>query len=87
MDKTNYQENKNKPKKTIGEELISLKQTDENLYNIISIDVWALAKTMDEFQPGFWSAFMKNRDLAMKNFIREIGKNKSSEAIKHPFFR
>ena len=38
----------------ILEQLNSLKQEDETLYNILAVDVWALAKTMDEFQPGFW---------------------------------
>ncbi|MBD0346617.1 MAG: hypothetical protein ICV63_17685, partial [Coleofasciculus sp. Co-bin14] len=36
----------------ILEQLDSLKQEDETLYNILAVDVWALAKTMDEFQPG-----------------------------------
>jgi hypothetical protein len=43
----------------LREELNSLRQEDETLYNILAVDVWALAKTMDEFQPGFWLAFMK----------------------------
>jgi hypothetical protein len=60
----------------ILEQLDSLKQEDETLYNILAVDVWALAKTMDEFQPGFWSAFMKNREKALKRFISEVIKNK-----------
>jgi hypothetical protein len=56
------------------EQLNSLKQEDETLYNILAVDVWALAKTMDEFQPGFWSAFMKNRDKALKRFISEVSR-------------
>jgi hypothetical protein len=87
MDNTHPSVPKDKSKKTLGEELNGLKQADENLHNIISIDVWALAKTMDEFQPGFWAAFMKNRDVAMKNFLQEVAKNKSSSEMKHPFFR
>lgn len=87
MDADKHQQDKPKPKKTLGDEIRNLKQADQNLYNIISIDVWALAKTMDEFQPGFWSAFMKNRDLAMKNFIQEVIKNKSSKDKQYPFLR
>jgi len=64
----------------ILEQLNSLKQEDETLYNILAVDVWALAKTMDEFQPGFWSAFMKNREKALKRFISEVVKNKPSNS-------
>jgi hypothetical protein len=60
-------------------QLKSLKQEDETLYNILAVDVWALAKTMDEFQPGFWSEFMKNREKAMKRFISEVIRNKPVE--------
>lgn len=63
----------------------SLKQEDERLYNILAIDVWALAKTMDEFQPGFWAAFMKNRDKALKNFMADTVKNKQKNDGRPPF--
>ncbi|GGA19658.1 hypothetical protein [Okeania sp. KiyG1] len=63
----------------------SLKQEDERLYNILAIDVWALAKTMDEFQPGFWAAFMKNRDKALKNFMSDTVKNKQKNDGRPPF--
>ena len=71
----------------ILEQLNSLKQEDETLYNILAVDVWALAKTMDEFQPGFWSAFMKNRDKALKRFISEVIKNKPENPKRPPFLR
>jgi len=70
-------------------QLKTLKQEDETLYNILAVDVWALAKTMDEFQPGFWTEFMKNREKAMKRFIEEVIKNKP-DADHHkrpPFLR
>ena len=51
-------------------QLKALKAEDEMLYRILAVDVWALAKTMDEFQPGFWAAFMKNRELALKRFVQ-----------------
>lgn len=72
---------------SILEQLKSLKQEDETLYNILAIDVWALAKTMDEFQPGFWSAFMKNREKALKRFINEVMKNKPTDNKRPPFLR
>ena len=71
----------------ILEQLKSLKREDETLYNILAVDVWALAKTMDEFQPGFWSAFMKNREKALKRFIAEVIKNKPAEPKRPPFLR
>lgn len=80
-----------KPKKSpVIEQLNSLKKEDETLYNILAVDVWALAKTMDEFQPGFWAAFMKNREKSLKRFIAEVMKNKSSSAKdskRPPFLR
>lgn len=71
----------------ILDQLNSLQQEDETLYNILAVDVWALAKTMDEFQPGFWSAFMKNREKALKRFISEVIKNKPTNPKRPPFLR
>lgn len=69
------------------EQINSLKREDETLYNILAVDVWALAKTMDEFQPGFWAAFMKNREKALKRFIAEAVKNKPGDDERPPFLR
>ncbi|HIK27627.1 MAG: hypothetical protein N3E45_02655 [Oscillatoriaceae bacterium SKW80] len=69
------------------EEIKSLKREDEMLYNILAIDIWALAKTMDEFQPGFWAAFMKNREKALKHFLAEMIKNKPADKKRPPFLR
>jgi hypothetical protein len=69
------------------EELHSLRQEDETLYNILAVDVWALAKTMDEFQPGFWATFMKNREKALKRFMSEIVTKKPSDLSRPPFLR
>lgn len=69
------------------EQLNLLKREDEHLYNILAVDVWALAKTMDEFQPGFWAAFMKNREKALKRFIGELIKNKPSGTKRPPFLQ
>ncbi len=69
------------------DQLDSLKREDQTLYNILAVDVWALAKTMDEFQPGFWTAFMKNREKALKRFIAEMIQNKSVDVKRPPFLR
>lgn len=71
----------------ILEQLNLLKKEDETLYNILAVDVWALAKTMDEFQPGFWSAFMTNREKALKGFLAEVAKNKPVDSKRPPFLR
>lgn len=69
------------------DQINSLKREDETLYNILAVDVWALAKTMDEFQPGFWTAFMKNREKALKRFMNEAARNKQADGNPHPFLR
>jgi hypothetical protein len=76
-----------KKSSAILDQLNTLKREDETLYNILAVDVWALAKTMDEFQPGFWSAFMTNREKAMKRFIAEVIKNKPVDPKRPPFLR
>ncbi|MGD1700379.1 hypothetical protein [Dapis sp. BLCC M229] len=73
--------------KDILKRINSLKKENERLYNILAIDVWALAKTMDEFQPGFWAAFMKNRDKALKKFMADTIKNKQKDDSLPPFLR
>jgi hypothetical protein len=72
-------------KSPLLEQLNSLKREDEMLYNILAVDIWALAKTMDEFQPGFWTAFMKNREQALKRFIEEVIKTKPVNVKRPPF--
>lgn len=77
----------NQKSRVILEQLNLLKQEDETLYNIFAVDVWALAKTMDEYQPGFWSAFMANREKALKGFLTEVGKDKPIDSKRPPFLR
>ncbi len=73
--------------KDILKRINSLKKENERLYNILAIDVWALAKTMDELQPGFWAAFMKNRDKALKKIMADTVKNKQKDDTRPPFLR
>ncbi|MBM0743068.1 hypothetical protein JOY44_15880 [Phormidium sp. CLA17] len=69
------------------EQINSLKREDEMLQNILAVDVWAIAKTMDEFHPGFWAAFMKNREQALKRFMDEVIKAKPVDVKRPPFLR
>ncbi|NEQ35600.1 MAG: hypothetical protein F6K40_04515 [Okeania sp. SIO3I5] len=80
------QETTNVSKDTL-KRINSLKKENERLYNILAIDVWALAKTMDELQPGFWTAFMKNREKALKKFMADTIKNKQQDDNLPPFLR
>ena len=74
-------------KSKLLEQIDSLKREDETLYNILAVDVWALAKTMDEFQPGFSAAFMKNREKALKRFITEVMRAKTVDSKRPPFLQ
>lgn len=87
MSNENNQKDELAKSRVILNQLHSLKQDEETLYNMLTVDVWALAKTMDEFQPGFWSAFMKNREKALKRFIAEVSKNKPANSKRPPFLR
>ncbi len=57
------------PAMTLEEWLEKLRRSDLAFYNIMAIEVWSIAKTMDSLIPGFWSRFMTNRRLAMKQFV------------------
>ncbi|MBD2103538.1 hypothetical protein H6F94_22000 [Leptolyngbya sp. FACHB-261] len=71
----------------LAEHLADLRQKDQVLHDILAVDVWALAKTMDEFQPGFWAAFMKNRAEATRRFIEARNQQtRHGTGIRHPFF-
>lgn len=69
------------------QQLNSLRKEDETLSNILAVDIWALAKTMDEFQPGFWSEFMKNREQSLRRFMSEIVHSKPVDVHRPPFLR
>ncbi len=51
--------------------LESLRRTDRAFYNMMAMEVWSIAKSMDKLIPGFWSRFMENRQVAVKNFVHD----------------
>lgn len=57
------------PEASVEDKLEALERADRSLYKMIGMEVWSIAKTMDDFYPGFWNHFMANRRLAMKNFL------------------
>ncbi|MGB3535927.1 MAG: hypothetical protein WBA13_20735 [Microcoleaceae cyanobacterium] len=74
-------------KAKVQERLKALQQEDEQLYDMVAIDIWALAKTMDEFQPGFWGAFMTNRKKTLKRFLNQMAKSKLTHIKRPPHLR
>ena len=73
--------------RTLREQIQSLQKEDETLHNILAVDIWAIAKTMDEYQPGFWAAFMKNREQALKRFMAEVVKKQPTNHNRPPFLQ
>ncbi|MBW4518428.1 MAG: hypothetical protein KME16_01675 [Scytolyngbya sp. HA4215-MV1] len=51
--------------------LESFQQTDQSLYNLMAMEVWAIATTMDGILPGFWNRFMENRQVALKQVMHQ----------------
>ncbi len=74
-------------KESVTDQIDSLKKEDETLHSILAVDVWALAKTMEEFHPGFLAVFMKNREKALKRFMSEVVNTKPSDLRRPPFLR
>lgn len=61
-------------------DLIAELQNSHNLrYKMMNLESWALATTMDEFLPGFWSKFLHNRRVAMQQFIEKKRAAKEQE--------
>lgn len=55
-----------------------LRKSDRSLYNLMALEVWSIAKTMDALIPGFWSRFMANRQVALKQFVEHRKKHPST---------
>lgn len=58
-----------------GQDLVqrlnALQQQDQTAANLISLELWLIAKTMDELRPGFWNQYMHNRQAAMQQYLQE----------------
>lgn len=65
----------------VEESLEALQRSDRSLDNLIGMEVWSIAKTMDDFYPGFWNQFMLNRRLAMKQFMQQKQRHRKSTEI------
>ena len=51
--------------------LETLQKSDRSFYNLMAMEVWSIAKTMDSLLPGFWSRFMSHRQTALKQFMQQ----------------
>ncbi|MEX0271102.1 hypothetical protein AB3R30_18355 [Leptolyngbyaceae cyanobacterium UHCC 1019] len=70
------------PHMDIDQWLERLRHSDRALYNSMALEVWSIARTMDNLIPGFWSRFMENRQTALKQFViqqKREGKKGSNE--------
>lgn len=59
--------------------LEQLRRSDRSLYNLMALEVWSIAQTMDGLIPGFWSRFMENRQIALKEFVEQRKKQQQAE--------
>jgi hypothetical protein len=58
--------------------LEKLRRADRSFYNIMALEVWSIAKTMDGLIPGFWNRFMYNRQVALRQFMLKRRAERSS---------
>lgn len=52
----------------LNELLTNLHHSHTLYYKMINLEVWALVETLDQFSPGCWDRFMKNREVAVGQF-------------------
>ncbi len=63
----------------VRELMEKIEQSHQMRYKMMNLETWALAKTMDTFLPGFWSKFIENRRIALKQFIEIRRKIRSGQ--------
>lgn len=49
----------------------SLQKSDQMFYNMMMVEIWSIAQTMDELNPGFWSDYMQNRQAVMQQQLEQ----------------
>lgn len=54
----------------VKQAIAELQHSQELGYQAIALETWALAQTMDEFIPGFWSRFLENRHQSLQQFLQ-----------------
>ena len=69
---------------SIDQWLENLRRADRSFYNMMALEVWSIAKTMDDLVPGFWNRFMENRQVALKQFMQQKHAQRHSESDPTP---
>ena len=59
-----------------------LQRADQTFYNMMTLEIWSLAQTMDEIQPGFWADYMRNRQTIVQQYIKE--RRRQDPKLNHP---
>ncbi|HEY9750007.1 MAG TPA: hypothetical protein V6C63_15080, partial [Allocoleopsis sp.] len=59
-----------------------LQRADQTFYNMMTLEIWSLAQTMDEIQPGFWADYMRNRQTIVQQYIKE--RRRQDPNLNHP---
>lgn len=58
-----------------------LQKSDRSFYNLMAMEVWSIAKTMDGLLPGFWTRFMSHRQTALKQFLQHKHAQSGTDSI------
>ncbi|MDX2097712.1 MAG: hypothetical protein SFW36_08035, partial [Leptolyngbyaceae cyanobacterium bins.59] len=51
--------------------LMALQKADQTFSNIMTLELWSIAQTMDELRPGFWALYMENRQRIVRQQLEE----------------
>ncbi len=68
----------------IAEWIEALQRSDQTFYNMMTIEFWAIARTMDSLEPGFWSQYMQNRQKIFQQQLRERQQRNTSPETESP---
>lgn len=62
----------NSPTNVEIKQLIAKLQHSHDLRSqMVNLETWALAETMDHFLPGFWNRFLENRRISLQQFLKK----------------
>jgi hypothetical protein len=76
----NLNQSRETPDRNLDRVLDGMRNADRSCHKMMAIEVWAIAKTVDNIFPGFWNRFMSNRQLALKQFLEMKQAKRSASA-------
>lgn len=68
-------------KRGIADSIDELRRADQTFYNLMTLEIWSLAQTMDELKPGFWADYMRNRQAIVRQYIQERRQEQPSSSV------